>query len=252
MGITVHVVGRNILIPVCALGLAFLLARRHLPALVMLVLTFFGWLGLWLLPVLNNMLPSRLMLYFFLLAGLLIAVWIDDLKAWQPRPRLLGWLALAASLALLLPVVPYPSTPVVVPAFFAGSTASRIPDGSVALLIPYATRNDARAMVWQVTTGMRFRMPEAYALNPQPGGALSSPPPSVTQTQAILVAVGRAAPLTDTTRQQILSELQSWHVQTVVVGPMNNEQLEVDFFTLVLGRAPDSVDGVFVWWGVNP
>jgi hypothetical protein len=251
MGITIHFAGRNTPIPVFTLGLAFPILRRYLPGWLMLFLTFAGWLALAKVPVLNNMLPSRLMLYFFLLAGLLVAVWLDDMRAWQTRPRRLGWLALAASLVLLLPGLPYPSTPVVVPAFFEGGAASRIPVGSVALVIPYATRNDARAMVWQAETRMRFRMPEGYALNPQPLGALSSPPPSVTRTQTILVAVGRADPLTDTTRQQILGEIKSWQVETLIVGPMNNEQQEVDFFTSVLGRAPESVDGVYVWWAVD-
>lgn len=251
MGITIHFAGRNTPIPVVVLGLAFPFLRRYLPGGLMLFLTIAGWLALSHLPVLNNMLPSRLMLHFFLLAGLLIAVWLDDMRAWQPRPRALGWLALAASMVLLLPVLPYPSTPVVVPAFFEGAAAAGIPLGSVALVIPYATRNDARAMVWQAETGMRFRMPEAYALNPQPLGALSSPPPSAIQTQTILVASGHAEPLTDTTRQQILSEIKSWQVQTVIVGPMKNEQPEVDFFTSVFGQAPQSVDGVYVWWGVD-
>jgi hypothetical protein len=95
-------------------------------------------------------------------------------------------------------------------------------------------------------------MPEGYAFIPDPQlGVRLSPPVSATQTQSILVAIGRGSPLTDTTRDQILRELKSWHVQTVVVGPMNNEQQEVDLFTSVLGRAPELVDGVYVWWGVD-
>lgn len=243
MGITIHVAGKNSPIPVFVIGLVFLLLRRYLPGWLMLFLTFFGWLALSRLPVLNNALPSRLMLHFFLLVGLLVAVWLDDMRAWQSSRRRLGWLALAASLILVLPALPYPSTPVVVPAFFAGGAAFRIPAGSVALVIPYSTRNDARAMVWQVNAGMRFRMPEGYAQ--------SNPPPSATQVRTLLVAEGLAGTLTDATRQQILSELKSWHVQTVVVGPMANEQQEVDLFTSLFGQAPEAVDGVYVWWGVD-
>jgi hypothetical protein len=253
MGITIHFAGKAGPIPVFALGLVFPLLQRYLPGRLMLYLTFFGWLALALLPVFKNILPNRLMLFFYLLVGLLIAVWLDDMKAWQPRPRVLGWLALAASLVLLVPALPFPSTLEAAPAFFAGGAASRIPAGSVALVIPFSARGETRAMIWQVQAGLRFRMPEGYAFIPAapPRGDRVSPPPSATQTQTILVAFGRAGPLTDQTRQQILRELKSWHVQTVVVGPMNNEQQEVDLFTSVLGRAPDSVDGVYVWWGVD-
>ena len=32
---------------------------------------------------------------------------------------------------------------------------------------------------------------------------------------------------------------------------MTNEQQEVDLFTSLLGRAPEAVGGVYVWWGVD-
>jgi hypothetical protein len=40
-------------------------------------------------------------------------------------------------------------------------------------------------------------------------------------------------------------------VQTVTVGPLTAEQQEVDLFTSVLGRSPELVDGVNVWWEMN-
>jgi hypothetical protein len=250
MGSTIHISGKTSSIPVFALGLVFPLLQRYLPGRLMLYLTFFGWLALSRLPVLDKVIPSRLMVYFYLLAGLLIAVWLDELRAWQPRVRLLGRLAAAASLALLLPALPYPSTPEPVPAFFAGGAASKIPAGSVALVIPYSVAGDARAMVWQEQAGIRYRMPEGYAFNPNLGSQLS-PPPSATQTQVIAVAEGRSSSLTDETRQQIRSELKSWHVQTVIIGPMDYEQQEVDLFTSLFGQAPQTVDGVYVWWDVD-
>ena len=250
MGTTIHIGGRTGSIPVFALGLVFPLLQRYVPGRLMLYLTFFGWLALSRFPVLDHIIPSRLMLLFYLLAGLLVAVWLDELNAWQPIQRRLGRLAVAASMVLLVPAVPFPSTRQSVPAFFVGSAASRIPTGSVALVIPYSTGGDARAMVWQEWAGMRFRMPEGYAYNPNRDSQLS-PPPSATQHQILAVAAGRSDTMSDETRQQILSELKSWHVQTVVVGPMTNEQQEVDLFTALLGRAPQTVDGVYVWWDVG-
>jgi hypothetical protein len=253
MGITIHVAGRTSAIPVFTLGLVFPLLQRYLPGRLMLYLTFFGWLALSRMPVLANILPSRLMLYFYLLAGLLIAIWLDELKAWQPSARRLGWLATAASLLLLLPALPYPSTPEPVPSFFAGGSASRIPLGSVALVIPYSAAGDGRAMVWQEAAGLRFLMPEGYAFIPEapPKGWRLSPPPSTTQDQTVAIADGVDGPLTADTSQQILDELKAWNVQTVIVGPMTHEQQEVDLFTSVLGRPPQQVDGIYVWWDVN-
>jgi Glycosyltransferase family 87 len=253
MGITIHIAGKNTTIPVFVLGVVFLLVQRNRAGWLMVFLTFFGWLAMSRLPVLNNILPARLMLVVYLLAGLLIAVWLDEVREWGPQQQWLGWLAAAASLVLLLPAVPYPSSQVAIPAFFAGGAASRIPEGSVALVVPFSISGDARAMIWQEQTGMRFRMPEGYAFIPDPGPRRErlSPPPSATQSQAIAVAQGRAGPLTDQTRQQILSELRSWHVQTVVIGPMTNEQQEVDLFTSLFGQAPEPVDGVYAWWGVD-
>jgi hypothetical protein len=253
MGITIHIAGRTSSIPVFALGLIFPLLQRYLPGRLMLYLTFFGWLALSRAPVLDNILTGRLMLYFFLLAGLLLAVWLDELRASQPQARRLGWLAVAASLLLLLPALPYPSTPEAIPAFFDGGSASRIPAGSVALVIPYSAAGDGRAMVWQEKAGMRFRMPEGYAFIPQapPAGWRLSPAPNAVQDNVLAVADGRAGALTPAMSQQIVDQLKAWDVQTVIVGPMTAEQQEVDLFTSVLGRPPQEVDGVYVWWDVN-
>ena len=100
MGITIHIAGKATPIPVFVIGLVFPLLRRYLPGWLMLSLAFFGWVALSRFPVLANIQTARLMLYFYLLAGLLIAVWLDDIRAWQPRLRWSGWLAAAASLVL--------------------------------------------------------------------------------------------------------------------------------------------------------
>lgn len=253
LGITLHFAGRALPIPVVVVGLVFLVFRRHLPALLMIGLTTGGWLALTYAPVARNILPTRLMLFFYLLVGLLIAVWLDDLRQRERREERLGWLALAASLALWVPAMPYPTTLETVPAFFAGGAVASIPDGSVALVIPFASRGETRAMIWQERAGLRFRMPEGYAFIPDapPRGARVSPPLSTTQMATIVIAVGRGQPPTDQVRRQILGELKSWNVQTVIVGPMNNQQEEIDLFTSVLGRGPQLVDGVYVWWNVS-
>src|SRR2546430_15888866 len=144
--------------PVFVLGLIFPLLLRYLPGRMMLYLTFGRWLALSRLPLLNNILPSRLMIFFYLLAGLLIAAWLSDMKTSPAGERRFGLLAVVAALLMLVPALPFPSTPNTVPRFFPSSSVHRIPAGSVALVFPYSSAADARAMLWQLQARMGLRI----------------------------------------------------------------------------------------------
>ena len=155
MGVTIHVAGKVSSMPVFVLGLIFPLLQRYLPGRLMLYLTFGGWLALSRLPILNNILPSRLMIFFYLLAGLLIAAWLSDMKTSPAGERRFGLLAVVAALLMLVPALPFPSTPNTVPRFFASSSVQRIPAGSVALVVespvsnrrPYLVRSGRRRSI---------------------------------------------------------------------------------------------------------
>ena len=45
-------------------------------------------------------------------------------------------------------------------------------------------------------------------------------------------------------------DLRAWQVQTVIVGPMGNQEQMVRFFSDLFGRAPSQEGGVFVWFGL--
>jgi hypothetical protein len=246
MGITIHYAGNTGTLPVFTLGLAFPLLQRFLPGRLMLYLTFLGWLALSRMPVFDNILPTRLMVCFYLIAGLMIAVFLDDMMARRSWPRALGLIGTAVALIPLIPILPYPSSPESVPAFFTGGSASRIPAGSVALVVPLSLNTDGRAMLWQAAAGMRFRMPEGYAIIPE-----LVPKPSLLSTQVLATAAGQPSVLTDQDRQQMLSELSLRQVKTVIVGPMINEQQEVLLFIFLFNREPQQMEGVYVWWGVE-
>jgi hypothetical protein len=246
MGQTIHYAGNTGSIPVFALGLAFPLLQRFLPGRLMLYLTFLGWLGISQLPVINNILPTRLMLYFYLLAGLMLAIFLDDLMAKRHGIRALGFIATAVALLPLVPAVPYLSSPEPVPAFFAGGSASRIPAGSVALVVPLSYSSDGRAMLWQAAARMQFRMPEGYALIPE-----SRPEGSLLNAQILATSSGEPIVLPDWVRHEMLTELELWQVKTVIVGPMIDEQYEVELFTSLFNRPPQQAEGVYVWWNVD-
>jgi len=223
------------------------------------------WLPVQKLPLFDNVLPSRLMLFFYLLAGLALAFFIawmrQSTRAWR---RGAGWTAVALSLVVLLPALPWPATPNPVPSFFTGGAVKRIPRGSVALVAPFSTApgfqlgpgQDAATnpMLWQVAAGMRFRMPEGALNVPDVNGNPSGgrPPQSATQTAMIAIQRGNQIPdMTPDLVAAISADLARWKVQTVVVGPMYNQQAMLVFFTELLGRRPEQIDGVFVWWDVS-
>ncbi len=220
------------------------------------------WLALQRLPLFDNVLPARLMLFFYLLAGIAVAVFIRDVRrspvAWR---RGAGWLWVGASLAALLPAVPWTVTPNPVPAFFTGSEVQRIPAGSVALVAPFSTApgfqlgpgqdSATYPMLWQLASGMRFKMPEG-ALDVQDVDGRPTPPMSLTQTVMIAIDQGGPAPtLSAAEKASLLAELRSWSIGTVIVGPMYNQAEMLKLFDQLFDRSGQPDQGVYVWWDVG-
>src|SRR6266536_1312062 len=226
------------------LHLAGRITRIHLP-----------WRAVQAIPVLDNLLPNRLMLYVFLLAGLLVAVFTDAvLSRRSPHRRLLGMAAVALALLALLPRSPAPSTPLNVPPLFTSSAAGRIPPGSVALVAPFAHYPPTVApMLWQAMSGMRFRMPEGYFVGADAAGRAQFGPSATPLSQAMeAIGAGRPPPPpTPTPHATLLGILRGWRVQTVLVGPMGHQASMVCFFTTLLGRPPTPIGGVLAWWDLG-
>jgi hypothetical protein len=206
------------------------------------------------LPVLDNLLPGRLTLYVFLAAGVLVAVFVGDLRR-DPRRRLVATALLAATAASLLPRMPYPVAPVSTPAFFTGGAVRQIPEGDVVLVAPFSRLPvPTEAMVWQALGDMRFRMPEGYYQGLGPGGTrLYGPAPSATSALMERVwAEGSAPPLDAALRRRIAADLRAWGVRDVVIGPMGHEELMTAVMTSLLARPPRSWGDVRLWTGVDP
>jgi hypothetical protein len=232
------------------------------------------WKVLDAVPIIGNALPGRLMLFVWLLAGILIAFFLDRL---QSSPATRGrLLASAVAVVALLPLVPrpYPHTPNPVPSFFVDQWAQYVPDTTVALVAPLAAEwwkgGSTSALLMQAETGMRFQMPEAYALLPPRSGSTSfSAPPSILKDVMMLIQSGDyVPPLTQDLRLRLYEDLRRWHVQTIVVAPMLSEQWTgfpnfaaapnpnyepemIALFSDLLGREPLSTGGVYVWRDVQ-
>jgi hypothetical protein len=208
------------------------------------------------LPLVQNMVPSRLAIFTALFAGLLLAAAIDGLWrldgwAW----RVLAALTAVVALAPLVPPAPFQAKPVVAtPPFFTGEAVRALPRDGVALVVPFPRlgRNNV-AMVWQAEAGMWFKMPGGYFVGPDPGGgARHDAPPTATSLILSRIQRGRRPPaLTPALRRRVAADFASWRVTSVVLGPMDHREAMAGFLTDLLGRPPQQVGGVQLWRGVS-
>lgn len=204
-------------------------------------------------PVLSNVIPSRLMLYGYLMAALLLALFVAHLLQTRGATRALGGALLLAAAVLLLPRFDFPASTHDDPQFFlSGGDVSRIPEGAGVLVAPYVARgDDVDPQAWQVRSDMRFRMPEGYFLQPDPahsGTHLIGPELRPLASAMIAVYDGDAPPALDSaTRSRMQEDLRYWQVQAVLVGPMPHRNAMVRLLTDLLGAPPVSDQGVDAW-----
>ncbi len=154
------------------------------------------------LPLLNNILPNRLSLYVMFFVSLTLAIGLGNVvedylqnhgggNAPSRYSRLVACcfgLLVLASIVSLFPVLPIPtqSTIQTVPKFFSSASAGDISDGSVLLTYPYIYPNDDQALLWQLSSGFKWRVMGGYFVVPFPksgsvyDGPWPTPPQQVT------------------------------------------------------------------------
>ena len=210
------------------------------------------WTAVEGVPLVQNMVPSRLAVFTALFAGLLLAAALDGL--WSGGGWALRGLAVLTALvvlAALAPPGPFRARPVVAtPPFFTGGAVRALPRDGVALVVPFPRRGRTNvAMVWQAQAGMWFKMPGGYFVGPDPGGGTRhDAPPTTTSVVLNRIQRGRRPPeLTPALRRKISRDFASWRVASVVLGPMNNREAMRGFLSDLLGRPPASAGGVAVW-----
>jgi hypothetical protein len=202
------------------------------------------------LPLLPSLIPARLAQLTALFAGLLVAMFLQ--AVWREG----GWRRPAAVVVALLVLLPlWPSAtiaaePVTSPAFFTGPAVRQLPRDSVVLVLPWPYRRTSLAMTWQAEAGLWYRMPGGYFIGPQRDN--DQPRFDAIPTSASITfgrIFGGAAPprLTGPRRRAMARDLVRWRVGSVVIGPMPNQAAMVGFFTDLLGRPPQLVDGVYLW-----
>ena len=205
-------------------------------------------------PLLESVTPTRLAVFTSLFAGALLAVGLDRLHA-RPggSPAVPAALALLA-LAPLAPQLAWGYTDTEVPGYYRSAAVQRIPERSVAVMVPFPNRVDSRPELWQATAGMRFKTPGGYVLTPGDNGrpTFGGVPSSVSGALRRIV-LGRPLPaLTPVFLGQLRSDLRRWQARTVIVTEHDHMDRTLTLLTAVLHRPPVLDEGAFVWYDVDP
>ena len=210
------------------------------------------------IPLLESALAARLMLFAWLPLGLLVAwfLWRVGRHGWPGRA--VAAVVMVAALIPLIPASEMNGTPPRIPAFFSSEAVERIPEGSSALMVPFPVPPKAMAMVWQAEAGMRFKQPGGYFIAPDERGRPRFGPPP-TEMNGLLVQARNAAEIDgigQAKRVRLAGELARWQARTIVLGPVGGppggQERVRRFLTTMMGRPPEKVEDVEIWFDVDP
>lgn len=197
------------------------------------------------IPLIRDVIPSRLMVYVYLAVAIILAFALNRLAA-SRRGRSLAAAVAAAALVPLMPAFPLAASPVSAPSFFTSASASVIPQGTVVLTIPWAapdTVEQMDPMVWAAETHMGFRILGGYYL--------SEPSPNQGPLHSFadeLAGLQSPAALPAAEQSRILSLLKANHVGAVLLYAARSRQASRDMVTSLLGTRPRDLGGVDIWF----
>ena len=164
------------------------------------------WAILDRLPVLGLALPSRFIVYGFLIGGMLAALWLAN----APK-RVTPWLLAALSVAFIWPAIGqgfWRGTPALPTLFTNSRYRDVITSRDTALLLPVGI--SGYSMLWQAEAGLRFKMASGYVVPPEASDPYKHDPayPTLTAGDRVPDVEGAAA-----------SFLYSYGVTVAVVDP---------------------------------
>jgi hypothetical protein len=206
-------------------------------------------------PLLQSALPVRFDVFWQLAVAGLAAMGVRAIMAVQPaRMRAIGLFLVIVSLIPLLPTLDYATWTPEVPRFFQTTAVDEIPAGSVVFTAPFPRADpwDVDPMLWQVTAGMRFRMPGGYIFFPAAGGSGLADPggvedPLTARFDLIAETADLPALSAPELRQMRSIFLSKYQPQFGLVGPMANEGAAVQLMTSLVGHGPRYIEGIYLW-----
>lgn len=199
------------------------------------------------LPVLKNVLPSRLSLYVLGCVALVVAVELNAVRRANPVPRWTSRAAVAVALIPLVPAVPLAAGAVPVPGFFTSSAVHALRPDSTVLVVPFPYAEHAVAMEWQAEAGLRFRMPGGYVLLPSPQGRVFNPRPTPFTIQLAALERGQITVAKAMAARDVRQDYRRLDPAAVVLGPCPHRTALMEFISTIVGRSPKTVGGVQLW-----
>jgi hypothetical protein len=215
------------------------------------------WAAVSHVPFIENILPSRFILFAYLAAAVMLALFIEDVSRSAARPtRLLAVGALAVTAVSLWPELHPPSTRVTAPPFFTTAAIRQIPEGAVVAVAP-THASSIVPMVWQLKADFRFLMPEGAAFTPDGWGFPNTPlfivinviEGDLPRTIFAIPEACRDVPISfsDECLALTRADLRGAGVRAIVLGPATHAPDLRRFFTNLVGASPKRTSGVDLW-----
>lgn len=113
------------------------------------------WLPAVLVPILNNALPARFMLFAFLVLAVMMALWLSDTR----RHPALRWLIGLVAIASVIPTA-VPSGAAALPFFDRGLYRRYLTPAETVMFLPYGY--NGQSMRWQAQSDFYFRLAGGY------------------------------------------------------------------------------------------
>ena len=113
------------------------------------------WLPALLVPVINNALPARFVLYAFLVLSVITALWLSDTR----RHAVTRWLLAAVAMASVLPTA-VPAANVTLPFFTQRIYRTYLSSDETVMFLPFGYNGDS--MRWQAQSNFFFRLAGGY------------------------------------------------------------------------------------------
>ncbi|WP_009881386.1 hypothetical protein [Brevibacterium aurantiacum] len=178
------------------------------------------------IPVLNNILPMRLVLHstiaLFAILGCGLQWALENIRSRRAQ-ALLGLLVISA--VVVVPGV-QTSREVYVPDFYTESITEVVPAGSVVKTVPrplaWAEPHADEAMVWQAVSGFHYRETGGYFIGSSPESDVTYAAPEDALDEVLYDTVFAGAPFPDPDSAEVraaVDELRSSGVDYVILAP---------------------------------
>jgi hypothetical protein len=198
------------------------------------------------IPVLDDILPNRLMVYVDLAAAVIVAFSLRLFWVLRRSPLL----NLAVAVVVLLPVaptLPAPTTHISTPTVFTAPVSAPIAPDATVLFEPFPSSDYSHAMRWQVTSHFAFRLIGGYIIGPYAPGVEALQ--ELIHSVAATYDVSYSQPLVHYTAEDISviqTSLLALGVNDVVVGSDASPGTPL-LFEAVFGAAPITSGGFLIW-----